>query len=363
LDRRMSAALDYLRVGRAQTAAVEGAGFPLAAWIGGAPLWALPLFALLGILAHLGGFGENGISDLAYDRQDPSKLEHPLVSGRLSFSSGLAFVYGCQAAGVALFIALEFASPAPKSLLLLPVLAFLGYILLGHVYNFLGKVWKPGAVLEISGAFALAFLACGSLWTGGADTTVWLVTAYAFVFVGYQIGLAGEIKELGQMNESNLLRRLGSRVGPGLLGAASPSLAGVVAGGATVIGNRAPFLLTGRGTWWLAHFLTIAKVGTLTAIAYLVGGEVWARVVFFGSFVSLGIYEVVLLSPGPFDRPRRLKVMGLGEAGSYLLLVLALAPSLWMWLLPAFLLLPVAWFAILNRVLWSRTGSVWAPGV
>jgi len=357
---------DYLRIGRAQTAAVEAAGFPLAAHIGGAPLWALPLFALLGLLSHLGGFGENGITDLAYDRQDPSKLDHPLVSGRISFRRGLAFVYGCQAAGVLLFLLLLWRSGSAGSEVTVP--AFVGYIILGHAYNFWGKSWKPGAVLEISGAFALAFLACGSLWTGRADALVWAVTVYAFVFTAFQIAVAGELKELGQPNESNLLRRLGSSVGPGLLGAASQMITQIVKGrGAAVRGNTDPFLLTGKGAWYLALALSTAKAAALGAVAWLAGsaflGTNWGFQIGLFTWGAFFVYSVALLIPGPFERGTRLRIMGIGEAASYLLLVVALTPLLWPWLSAAFLLLPVVWFASMNRLLWSRTGSAWAPGV
>jgi 4-hydroxybenzoate polyprenyltransferase len=366
----MGVIADYLRIGRAQTAAVEGAGFPLAAWIGGAPLWTLPLFAILGIVAHLGGFGENGITDLAYDRGDPSKLDHPLVSGRVPFRRGLVFVYACQAAGVAVFVGVLGLAHEHSGV---PVLAFVGYILLGHAYNLLGKAWKPGAVLEISGAFALAFLACATAWTGRATDLVWAVATYAFAFTAFQIAVAGELKELGQRNEGNLLRRLGSRVGPGLLGAASPTLATVVDSGASVTGDTEPFLLVGRATWWFGLVLSALKALALAFVASLVSGAVlwplwsfgtpWGTLIAFVSGFAFAAYSTVLLWPGPFDRGTRLRIMGIGEAGSYLLLVFALAPALWPWLLPAFVVLPVLWFAGMNRWLWARTGSAWAPGV
>ena len=354
---------DALRLFRAQTAAVEGAGFPIAAWIGGAPLWTLPLFALLGLLSHFGGFGENGISDLRYDRLDPAKADHPLVAGRMAVPRAFALVYGCQAAGVVMFLALlQFAT----GLAVLPLAAFVGYILLGHVYNFMGKWWKPGAVIEIGGAFALAFLAMATAWTGRADAAVVAVAAYAFVFTAFQIGVAGELKELAQSNERNLLRRLGTTVGP-LMG---PQLAGLiedaVRGGAVVVVSKraavGDFLFTGRRTWAFAFGLSWAKATALGVVGFLLLGW-WGVAVAVVSYAVFMLYTVVLLRPGPFDRPRRVRIMGLGEAGSYLLLVFALAPVLWPWLWVAFIVLPVLWFTMLNRTLWTGSGSAWAPGV
>ena len=272
----MATIRDYLRLGRAQTAAVEGAGFPLAAWIGGAPLWALPLFALLGLLAHVGGFGENGITDLRYDRLDPSKATHPLVAGRMSILSALLLVFGCQAAGIGLFLGLAQYS---SHLAQIPLLAFVGYIGLGHAYNVAGKWWKPGAVLSISGSFALAFLACGSAWTGHANGLIWAVTFYAFVFTAFQIAVAGELKELGQSNERNILRRLGTRIGA-LMGPLDGILKDLERGGAKVTrGPRAAsgdFLFPSASTWELAWALSALKAVALGVVGLLLLGPVGA---------------------------------------------------------------------------------------
>src|SRR5271157_5449292 len=199
----MGEGLDLLRIARAQTAAVEGAGFPLAAYLGGAPVWSLPLFALFGILAHFGGFGENSITDIGLDRLDPNKRDHPVVSGRVAVHRAMLYVYACQALALLLFLGLL---EARGTVAVLPVAALLGYIGLGHAYNFLGKRWKPGAVLEISGAFALAFLACGTAWTGRTTVLVDIVAVYAFFMVAFQIAIAGELKEIERDNEENLLR-------------------------------------------------------------------------------------------------------------------------------------------------------------
>jgi 4-hydroxybenzoate polyprenyltransferase len=334
----VSEVLDYLRIARAQTAAVEGAGFPLAAWIGGAPLWILPLFALFGIFAHFGGFGQNSITDLEYDRRDPNKQDHPVVAGRVRVSEANAFVYGCQILGILIFVMIGISHLALTTLVL-PCALLGGYVLLGTAYNLYGKRNKPLAVLEISGAFTLAFLAAGTLWTGHATTLVWTVGAYAFVFTAFQIALAGEVKELAQAGERNLLRRLGSRILPEEW--FWPGILVVVFG----------------------FILSFGKAITLGAVAWEVDGSWWYVAVFFVSWMSFTVYTSLLLRPGPFDRGHRVRVMGIGEAGSYLLLVLALAPALWPWLWVPFIVLPVLWFVTLNRALWSRTGSAWAPGV
>lgn len=331
----MGALADYLRIARAQTAAVEGAGFPLAAWIGGAPLWTLPLFAVLGILCHFAGFGENSLSDLAFDRLDPSKADHPVVAGRVSAGAGWAFVIALQLIAAELMVVIVWRTGAWVALA-----PFAGYVLLGHAYNFLGKRNKPLAVLEISGAFALAFLAMATAWGRSPGGLVWAVVAYAFVMTAFQIAIAGEVKELGQANERNLLRRIGTRVESGRL-----------------TGGWPPY------GFLLATALSLAKAVALGVVAYAVAGLGWGIVVYAASWIGFMAYTLLLLYPDAFDRPRRLRIMGLGEAASYLFLVTALLPALAPWLWVPFVVLPVLWFGALNRALWARTGSAWAPGV
>ena len=172
---------------------------------------------------------------------------------------------------------------------------------------------------------------------------------------------------MGQSNEKNLLRRLGTTVAPLM----DSQLAGVIddfvrSGAAVVVSKRAvsgDSLFTSRRTWALAFGLSAMKAVAIGAVAYLLLGWWWGIAVAVVSYVAFSLYTVALLRPGPFDRARRVKLMGIGEAGSYLLLVLALVPVLWPWLWVAFIILPVLWYVSMNRVLWSGSGSAWAPGV
>lgn len=346
----MGTASDLLRLGRAQTAAVEGAGFPLAAWIGGAPLWTLPVFALLGVIAHLSGFGENSLTDLEFDRKDPSKADHPVVAGRISVRGGWTFVLVMQAMAIVVLALLTWSSGHWVAWV-----PFIGYIGLGHAYNLVGKKWKPGAVLEISGAFALAFLAMAMVWTGRFDNTITAVAVYAFLFTGFQIAIAGELKELGQPNERNLLRNLGTRV--------TPEISPLVSRESIRPEALLPSLVVSEQVWAFAFILSAAKAIAIGTVGWMVLGPEWGLIIGAVSGGFFVAYTVALLRPGPYDRPRLLRIMGGGEAASYVLLVLALAPTLWPWLLVAFIVAPVVWFISMNRLLWNTSGSAWAPGV
>lgn len=359
----MSRAADFARVGRLQTAAMEMGGLTLAAYIGGAPVAWLPYVAVLALIIHAGGFGMNSASpyDLRLDRMDPAKRDHPIVAGRVSTRQAWAFVTAMLVLGFGMFGVLTWVTGTWVAWL-----PFVGFVVWGALYNLTGKLNKVAAGLEISTAFALAFLAFGMLWTGRASPLVWAVVVFAWTLVCFQILLAGEVKELAQSNEPNLLRRLGATVGPPM-----PALAGLIedvvrGGGAVAVNKRAltgDWLLPSRAAWFLAFGLSYAKAAALGVVAYLVLGWWWGIAVAVAAYFVFGVYTVALLRPGPFARPKRMVVMGAGEAASYLLLVLALVPALWPWLWALFVVLPVAWFVTLNRVLWSGSGSAWAPGV
>ena len=354
----------WLQLGRMQTGAVEMAGAPLALYLGGAP-WPWLLYGvLLGAVCHFVGFGVNswlGFTSGQDDpRQAPDKAGHPLQRGAIDARTAGRVLLVLQAVGLVMFVPLGGDRWIPWA-------AFIGYAAFGWLYDLFASRQMTLGTVEISVSFALFFIAFGAAWTGAVSPLVAAVSVAALCWVAFQISVAGYTKDLGHGGERNLLQRLGSRVGPGPLGAASPTLASLLAqaesGGAKVTGNTEPFLLTGTGTWALALGLSTAKAAALGAVGWLALGLNWGVLAAIVSFLAFALYTVLLLQPGPFDRPRRVKIMGLGEAGSYLLLVFALVPALWPWLWVPFVVLPVLWFTVLNRVLWVGSGSAWAPGV
>ncbi len=353
--------LEWGRFCRLQTAAVEMGGFGLAALIGGATGWWILYAALFGVLVHAAGFSQNTLHDFigGYDNE-PDKAHHPLQTGAITVRQGNVAVYGLMAIGIAVFFLFD------PGRFILPWLFLFGYLAFGTLYNTVGKLSSIEGVLEISIAFFCGFLAVGTVWTGSVSPLLWAAAVFGLFMTMSQIAVAGFIKDIAHPRESNLLRRLGTRIEPPL-----PAMSGlnedvVRGGGAVVVNKRAmlgDWLFPNRATWALAFGLSWAKAIALGAIAYLLLGWWWGIEVAVVSFVAFSVYTIALLRPGPFDRPRRVKVMGLGEAGSYLLLVLALVPVLWPWLWAVFIILPVLWYVSMNRMLWSGSGSAWAPGV
>lgn len=81
---------------------------------------------------------------------------------------------------------------------------------------------------------------------------MYLVALYIFLYGAYDIAIAGELKDIGQAHEDNLLRRLGADVNPRTL----------------------RFLMSQKGRL-LAALLTLWKALAIGAVALAVGGTLW----------------------------------------------------------------------------------------
>lgn len=340
----MAGVRDYARLARLQTASVELGGLALAGYLGGAPLQLLPLYAGLGVLIHVASFGSNSLHDWlgpydfrlrrwvgGVDRVDPNKQHHPLNTGAISPISAALFVYLSEAVALAAFVFLD------RTWSLLPVLLFLYYVGAGNFYNLAGKSRPVAASASISTAFGALFAAFGTLWTGRFLPVVVAVGIFAFLYVLAQQSVLGSLKELGQLNEPNLLRRLGTRL-------------------------ESDLLVVSPAGWAYSYALAALKAAALAIIAELSFGWSWAIVVLVLSAIGFGWTTWRTLRPGPFRRAQRMRELGLSESVGYVFLVLALLPSLGPLLALVLILAPVAWYTGCNRWLWA-SGSVFAPGV
>lgn len=320
---------------RAQTAAVEVGLFALAGWLGGAPWIWLPYFVLLGVLEHFGAFGENSVSDYEYDKKQAAltgdKADHPLIAGRMTFGEAWVAVGLCQAISVAMFVYLVGLRHTTWTLL-----PFLLFIALGFYYNHRGKENKLAAGLSIALSYGFLAFAVTAVWNG---VVVWPLFLFVTSYVLAQIWGGGEWKELEAGHERNLLRALGSKVEKGRM-------------------------TTSTDVGLLITFLVALKV--LTISLFLREWTWWWWVTVLLAVLVFGGYEAKLFRSGPYNRPKGMRLLGLGEAASYLLLPIALFWSMPIWFFLYLIIAPVVWFVGFNRSLYVQKGtskSSFAPGV
>lgn len=160
--------------------------------------------AMLGVLAHLTGFGHNTLMDREVDAEDENKRHHPLHDGRLGFLEGLYAVNVLQVVALSLAVYMAWGNAVA-------LVALLMYVVMGHAYND-GAFSSRSLVswLPISTSFA-ALVAFAMYYAGSVD---WWLVGYVFVMIWIQTDLESKQKDI-TTTEPTMIRMMGARVGNG----------------------------------------------------------------------------------------------------------------------------------------------------
>lgn len=330
---------EYLQLGRAQTASVEIGGFTIAGILSHAPLYLIIVYAIMGLLTHLGGFGGNSISDLKFDKLDPNKKSHPLELGIISIQKGWTFILVCQMIVVLFIISIVVYRSTYISLI-----PFVLFIVFGYVYNYYAKTHKVLGVIAISLSFALMFLAMALLWNGMATTLIIAVTIFSFLYVMLQIAVLGEVKDIQRDKEHNILRALDLEI--------------------KFKNNREYYVPSVAVTIFITLMFAIRWASLFVVSAITMNSNLVMFAIYSIAILLIYIYATKhYVFTHIWNRNKELKSMGMLEAFTYVLLVLALFPVLGIIATLLLIFIPMLWFIGLNMWLWSDTGSGFAPGV
>jgi len=196
----------YLKLTRAHTAPLEAVPVALGAVlaIGSLADPRVAMWTFFGVLYHLSGYGMNSLADWVggYDKNDENKQHHPLNTGELTKRQAYISVKTLLVATVVYGVWM-----ASDSLLAVVVL-FIGASC-GVLYNYTGKrtVFKPVPItIAHTTVFIIPYLSLG----GEIVSPAFLFSViFVFMWVFFQIAVSGEVKDLTQMDESNLLRHSG----------------------------------------------------------------------------------------------------------------------------------------------------------
>jgi len=325
---------DWFQLFRAQTAPATIA-LVLVAFLaaGGDLTWVVPL-GTFAWLVHLFSFGHNSLMDTAmgYDLHDPSKKPHPLVEGRIKLSEAHKIIHWGSALLAVLGIAITYLiSPAP----FLALACFLLFIVFGNAYNSgLSKVSLLG-FLPISICFAAIgawgwLLASPSLGTLG-----WVLVAYFFFTILFQIGWSGFIKEMGVRERSNLLIKLGARLGGFMVSEKQGGKVYFVPGNSIFYGYGVK--LTNLALGGILLYLVFTPQGLISLF-------------FFGSIALYFLHQ--LTKHRMYVRDRELLNMSLMEVATIFLpiaIVVPLIPAL------ALMIFGVIYFFGMNKLLWAAS--------
>lgn len=171
----------------------------------------LLILALYSILVHYFSFGHNSLMDMAmgYDPADPSKQHHPLISGEIELSTAHKIIHFGQILLTFLAVYISFVYSPNFGLALA---SFSIFMVSGYAYNCgLNKESLLG-FLPISLCFTCLGAWAWFLSHNSIDQVGWLLLAYFFMTVLFQISWSGHLKELEVKERSNILVKMGARV-------------------------------------------------------------------------------------------------------------------------------------------------------
>jgi len=283
-------------------------------------------WALFALIYHAFGFLQNNILDLDYDRKDPSKAHHPLITGEITVEKAMALdvlllflMFGVQ-------IALAPGQPIPSIVLCISTI-------LGTLYNYKCKRSLLGPVF-ITGAFGtlvmVPYLSYGvSLKPFRLEFSLLMtfLVGFSVFLMLYQISVEGYLKDMKQVDEVNLLRAMGSTL------------------------NNDELKLSLQAEVY-ANSLAAAKALMLAGIFVVARTAMWAFLGCLAMTIAFYHFSAKLVAPGAFHHDKRVKQMALVEVFSYFALVFAIEGVIgWMGVV-ALIALSMLWFVVMNKVMW-----------
>jgi len=309
--------LEWVKVGRIHTASLT---MPLAligyVYGGGDDPVKGFLWLLFGLVFHYSGFLQNNVHDYPYDLKDPNKQHFPLVRGVIKLRHAFIVAYS----------GLIGVSAIPLMLGGLPSFTayILGVFIPGTAYNLFSKktLLKP---IPISICFPMIPLTSYLSASSRLDTPITALIAAFVTLFAYQIAFSGELKDI-EREEKNILRKIGSVKGVVAFAAALKAL-NIAA---------AAYLFS---ILWDGNPAVLAAF-TLTTIAIL--ETLYMQVRDYLSYVG-----------GNMDRNRALRNMSFMEVLSYTMVVVASSTVLGHIYTPLWVILPIAWFIAMNRVIFG----------
>jgi len=329
----MRTVLNYLRIFRAQTfpASLCLVMVALLAPEAIVELWmVVALFPLVWLL-HGIGFGLNSYLDTiaGYDRHDRSKKCHPLVSREIGINQACRVLNwgACLTAVLGVLVTLYAQNPT------LALAAFLIYIVFGYGYDCgLSKVDLLSFI-----PISISFTALGAwawfLSHPSIDLIGLVLLAYIFMTIWFQVGFSGFIKEMRVRERSNLLIRLGARLGGFFVSEKQGGLVNFDPGNAIYYG-------------WIVKTVNLFLGVVLLCLVFSWQGLI--SLLFFGGMAIYFLHQ--LTKRRVYVRDNELKRMSAMEVVTIFLplpIVIPLVPAL------ALMIFGVAYFWLCNKALWG----------
>lgn len=317
----------WLQLFRAQTAPATVL-LVLVPFLAGNPIsGTVVVLAVYALLVHYFSFGENSLMDtvMGYDREDPGKRHHPLISGAISLPLSHNVIHWGLIILTAIGVAITYlVSPNP-----LPAMtALVMWVALGHGYN--EGLSKESLFGFISISLCFTSMAAWAWFLGHGELTPLgeLYIIYVFFVILFQISYSGHLKEIGQSERSNILVKMGAKLipRPGFEAHFSPGLSFVYG--------------------MVIKFASIVVLDLILLLNYSLDKLIWITPI----TISIAWVLLTLTLPRSYNRPKELLNMSVME----ILSIYAPIPLLLPWTYSIILMVAgVVYFFGINRWLWG----------
>lgn len=267
-----------------------------------------------------------------YDRNDRNKQHHPLNEGSLSVVKARVVVIGSTMFTVAYGVGLALPRQLPVFVLALGAVS-------GIVYNKLGKrtLLKPFFIsVAHTTVFVVPYLSLGGK---PSDITFLLSTLFVLLWVFYQIAISGEVKDIMQMDEENILRVLGTRI--------------------NMMEDKVYFSYVVTVSSLLIKALTVG-VGLFILLSLTEDLLVLSFPVFIFLSVVMVNYSLMLTLGGSYRRGTRIRWMATVEMCTLFIFIIVLQPVIGYVGTITLMVLSSVWVAVFNKLEW---GTVLQPDV
>lgn len=295
-----------------------------------------------GALYHFVGYGMNSYTDWdkGYDKEDENKQHHPLQRGAIKKSQAKAIIFSSLVA----YTMVTTAAVAYSGNLSALVLVF-AQAVGGLFYNYFGKE-TPLKFISISISHSMAF-AIPYVVMGGDVFTDYFVMAFIFmiIWIVYQIGVSGEIKDITQ-DEENFLKEMGTKVLKEHDGGGHKVVYG------DMVSPWGAGLTTAKVIIAAVVFVSTAEFGPGVAVDTAISG-----VVIVLCCVAMMNMDSKMLSGGRFDRGKMIQTMSSLELVTLTTFSVMLGPIIGY--MPSVVIPAISfiWVVVFNKALWGTTIS------
>lgn len=327
---------DWLQLTRAHTAPLEAVPAFVGAALGAGTVYSPMVLAwgVFGVLYHLVGYGHNSIEDYnsGHDKNDPHKQHHPMNRNGILFRTLATFaIYAGMFLTAALSIVMVYYSPSDQYLLIIGIIFLC--IASGLAYNLMGKEtnakFLPISIAHTS-VFVIPFIAMGSAHIEmGA-----ILSAYVFLWVAFQIGFSGELKDI-DVDEENLMADLGVRTYRPLADYDNKKV------------HIPPRVFFGG--------MVLKAVGMVVGVYAIGYAEGWSGDMVVAFLLStLTMYATIsMLRSGAYERSDLIDKMGAIEMGTFIVFVVAATPVIGKGPQMALVIGSIVWLMAFNKIEWG----------